>query len=566
MTASNKTEPMQAPDAYTHHVANKDDNDAGQTSPRGRRLLPKDLSAVLDAEESSNDSQPLKIKLTLPPGFRKRPEETVSSASRPPKSVPATKRGRPRKTKSTIDGDDYEPPRGCKSARTTVTTTTTVHTSSAPSRQPHDHHNIQAHHPSPDHRGKPRFPVFVPASLLSSDDLSGSEDSKLTDEETDEDRYPEETLVIDHQLAHDRARTNRELLGNDDALVPTRAPRKYKRHTNSKRHTPTVNDDLDGSRSSGNEEDDEKTDEEDEDEDDEADGDADHPTPMQVDPLSDDEDEKLDAQLFFSNLLAETSGSEDEDAATDRDSVMGDIALGHEGSDTDTDVEVGQFEQPLMVKEGWDGELVFSTEILPPPGALDFAFEADVSQVEDASQTDSLANSLSTLPVMQPATVSDEDEELEEIVSEAGDTTDDEIMPPSLIPLPFTASIAPQATFTPHKTPMNLHSMSSSFPSPSPADVLAGHLPWDVVASPIHSIAATDEPPPRSRSLSIHSVGSGSRGPKLGYFNGSNFGNKRTIIGDTNNSKLPSPFSVLTPPAPTFRRKRRANVSAFPPP
>lgn len=539
---------------------------------RGRAHMPKDISIL--SPEALVDSQALKIKLTVPLRFRKKPYDVSSTASRHATGAAMAKRGRPRKNKSANDeGDEYAPPRGFKPKSIVTSTTTQTLSSSAP---PNRNNSVQVHHPPPDHS---RYPTFLPASVLSSDDLSGSDDSELTDEdETDEEPYPEEKLVIDSQANRERARTHRELLGNDDDhLIPTRAPWKYNRHTKSNRHTPTANaahedEDVEGAGSSGNEEDDEKSDDEDDDEDEEDEVDADQPTPMQIETLSDDEDDKLDARLFFNNLLAESSGSEDE-VQSDRDSVMGDIVVDAAESDTDTDVEVGQFEQPLMVKEGWDGELVFSTEIHPPPGLLDLDLLAagEVTQLEDASQSESLANSFSTLPVTQPATVSDEEdednEEFEEVASEAGETTDDEIMPPSLVSLPFATTIAPHATFTPHKQTINLHQLNTSitnpFPSPSPADVLAGAngFSWDLLSSPVHSIATTDDqPPPRSRSLSVNSAGSRA-GPRLGFFNAAVFGSKRTIIGDKP-GKLPSPFSVLTPPAPVFRRKRRANVSA----
>lgn len=570
--APNKTDPMPPSDSYMKDIQDGLDVQGvalsrdGQNSPRGRAMSQKELSIAQDGHHDVETSNSLKIKLTLPAGFRKKTLEGV--ASRPSRttnklkakaspmaigSVP--KRGRPRKNKNSGEADEYAPPRGLKPQKATVIRPSV----SGPSRQPHLH---QVYHPSPDHT-KPRFPTFVPASVLSSDDLSASEDSERSDDETEEDELPNDIVANDRAIAQERARTHRKLLEIEEDQIPTRVPWKYNNHSNSRRTTPIVKTAIeidDGSRSSGNEEDDEESsgDDEDDDEDDEAEVEPDHPTPMQATTLSDEEDDTMDAHLFFSHLLDESSGSED-DARSDGDSIVGDIVAGAAGlSDTDTDVEIESLEQPMMIKEGWDGQLVFSTEIHPPAGLLDFALEGNASQLDlSSSQTDSLANSLSTLPVTQSATISDE--EFEEAESLAGDTTDDEIMPPGLASFPpSTSTISPFATFTPAKAMASMHQLTKGAP-PSPADVMAARssFTWDMLSSPVGSIAATDEPPPRSRSASTHSLGY--RGPRMGFFNGAVFGSMRTIIGDTG-GKLPSPFSTLVPPAPTYRRKRRANV------
>ncbi|KIM34499.1 hypothetical protein M408DRAFT_5703 [Serendipita vermifera MAFF 305830] len=553
----------------------------GQNSPRGRAISQKDLLAIQGEHDNADLPKSLKIKLTLPAGFRKGAVETATTVSRPsrnatrkvattatvsPTALP--KRGRPRKNKNSGEADEYAPPRGLKPPHKTKTTAATVIRSSAsgPSRQPQHH---QIYHPSPDHH-KPRFPTFVPASVLSSDDLSGSEDSELSGEETEEDELPDDLVANDRAIAHDRAHTHRKLFESEEDQIPTRVPWKYNNHTNSRRTTPVVKTPIeidDGSRSSGNEEDDEQSSDEDEEDDDdedeeegaEAEGEPDHPTPMQTTGLSDEEDDTMDAQLFFSHLLDESSESEDE-AHSDGDSITGDMVAGAaELSDTETDIEIEGLEHPMMVKEGWDGELVFSTEIHPPTGLLDFTFGHDDSHLElSSSQTDSLANSLSTLPVTQSATISD-NEEFEEAESLAGDTTDDEIMPPGLASFPpSTSTISPFATFTPAKAMASMHQLTKGGALPSPADVMAARnsFTWDMLSSPVNSIAATDDAPPRSRSASTHSLGY--RGPKMGFFNGAVFGSMRTIIGDAG-GKLPSPFSTLVPPAPTYRRKRRAN-------
>jgi hypothetical protein len=403
----------------------------------------------------------------------------------------------------------------------------------------------------------------VPASILSSDDLTESEETDFSDEETNEETEdevsPEDLMANDKKAVLERARTHRELLGSNDEQIPTRVPWTHKGYHRSRQRTPalpTAAEDGDESISSGSDEDDELSQSEDEDEDD---AEANVQDAAQI---SEEEDDVLDAQLFFNNLLEEDSAS-DEGIHSEEDSVMGHaIVEAGESSDTDTDVDMDPSDHLSMVKEGWDGQLVFSTEIHPPLGLMDLALDQQAQAMEENVHADSLANSLSTLPVTQPIVISDE-EEFEYMESEAGDTTDDEIVPGGMANLPPT-TVAPDATLTPARVLATLRPFPPVFPSPSPSDILAAGktvYPWDAVSSPVQSIAATDELPPRSRSNSTHSLGS--RGPRLGFFRGANFGSKRTIIGDAD-GKLPSPFSNLTPAAPVFRRKRRANVCIFP--
>lgn len=470
------------------------------------------------------------------------PKQAVSAAP-----MTSHKKGRPRKPKATDESADYAPPRGHSLAKNTVIRPKF----SAPSRQ-----SQQKHRPPSD--TKRRFPTFVPADILSSDDLSGSESDDFGGNFFEGELSPEEIIANDLNPNRERARTHRELFQDEDGQIPTKRPWDHNnnRH-NSQRHTPAPNIapvQNDGNSSETDEDEAEEDGSSDEEDDDEAD-EASNAGAEEMFNEGDDDD-VLDARLFFSGLVDESSGSEEE-AHSDGDSIMGDVIVADgELSDTETDVEE-QVEPPLMVKEGWDGQLVFSTDIHPTSESLDLALERTISQLDEFSQTESLANSFATLPVMQPAVVSEE-EETYDVDSQAGDTTDDEIMPSSMPSFP-PATISPQATLTPAKARTTLDRMTTSISFPSPADVLSRResFNWDVLASPVFSIATTDDPPPRSRSTSTHSLGS--RGPQMGFFTGANFGSKRTIIGDRP-GKLPSPFSALTPPAPVLRRKRRANV------
>src|SRR5450631_715656 len=115
---------MSSPDSYMKDVTDDPStlpdpvaHDA-QNSPRGRAMSHKDLSTLEDGQRMVHNSKSLKIKLTLPAGFRKRPMEVVSRPSRKLKTIataiplpgPAPKRGRPRKIKNSGEADEYAPP------------------------------------------------------------------------------------------------------------------------------------------------------------------------------------------------------------------------------------------------------------------------------------------------------------------------------------------------------------------------------------------------------------------------------------------------------------------------
>lgn len=136
---------------------------------------------------------------------------------------------------------------------------------------------------------------------------------------------------------------------------------------------------------------------------------------IEIDPDSDSETEtesEIDAELFFSNLIKSASSSscgdsedddpEDGDADADADEVMLDVEIGveipgapeprgdgvgdryhdyHNGNHNDKVVRREPGDPAMMVREGWDGALVFATDIGTQGrgGVLDVAFERSSS-------------------------------------------------------------------------------------------------------------------------------------------------------------------------------------------
>ena len=115
---------------------------------------------------------------------------------------------------------------------------------------------------------------------------------------------------------------------------------------------------------------------------------------IETDPDSDSETEsEIDAALFFSSLIKSASssscGDSDDDDSEDGDSVMLDVEIGveipgapgprgdgnvdhdpnngsdgnHSGHHNDKVVRKALGDPAMMVREGWDGALVFATDI-----------------------------------------------------------------------------------------------------------------------------------------------------------------------------------------------------------
>jgi hypothetical protein len=247
-----------------------------------------------------------------------------------------------------------------------------------------------------------------------------------------------------HQNSYDqhaqleRARVRRELLGHDQSPYAHNHNHNQQNHAHvhhPPQHHPTAGGG--GSSSGGETEDDQRSSSGDvgsSDSDDDTDSDdgdpniIDNPNPqlttrfpvaaIEIDPDSESESE-VDAELFFTNLIksASSSSSSDDDdddsedgngdGDADADEVMLDVEIGVEipgvpwvggdgdgdddgdndgdggdnGNDNDQGARRESGNPAMMVREGWDGALIFATDIGTQGrgGVLDAAFERSSS-------------------------------------------------------------------------------------------------------------------------------------------------------------------------------------------
>jgi hypothetical protein len=372
----------------------------------------------------------------------KPPSQSTLPNTHRPNSKPLTKPGTARVKRGTVTSNPNGPTRRRRSSSNFSDTVPRRHkhpTSSSANnvqQQPH-----QQPHQQP-------YPLFVPANVLSSDDLSSSsvslsessesddecESSSLSlslsmggDEQADRGRTHHQNSY-DQQAQLERARVRRELLGHNQ---PSPHQQQQQHHTyNQQDHVrahpppPLQYTAGGGGTSSGDSEteDDERS--SGSDSDDGTDSDDGDPDPngdlnltatrflssstaaIEVDPDSESESE-VDAELFFSNLIKSASSSDDdsEDGDGGNDEVMLGVEIGIEipgapgtgGDHNDRDnhhgdaggnhgngnheVTRGWRDPAMMVREGWDGTLVFATDIGTHDrgGVLDAAFERSSS-------------------------------------------------------------------------------------------------------------------------------------------------------------------------------------------
>ena len=263
-------------------------------------------------------------------------------------------------------------------------------------------------------------PVPLPLSL------------SIGDEQADQGPTHHHQNSYDQHMQLERARVRRELLGHDQS--PSHHQQHHQQNHARAHYAPQQHPTAGGGRSSsGDETEDERSSSGDigsSDSDDGTDSDdgdpniIDNPNPnsttrfpvaaIEIDPDLETESE-IDAELFFSNLIksaSSASSSDDDDDASedgngdgdaDADEVMLDVEIGVEipgapgtGGDSDEDedddggggggdngeeAQGGPDDPAMMVREGWDGTLVFATDIgtLGRGGVLDAAFERSSS-------------------------------------------------------------------------------------------------------------------------------------------------------------------------------------------
>jgi hypothetical protein len=236
---------------------------------------------------------------------------------------------------------------------------------------------------------------------------------------------------------------------------------------------------------------------------------------------SEDEESSFDADLFFAVLSDSDSGPEittfpNQDAAATEDdsSDIGPSVLAQ-----------GTFE----ITEGWDGSVIFTNGLQDGQGLLDWDFEANAAQLLIEASTMSESNSGSDIRMAESegemGDSEDETDGLEEVESNDGDSTEEELVDNSGLPTTramrlFRPPVTPFYAINPLST-MNLGPRVREGPpnqSPLPSDILAGREFGD---------EDDDAPePPMSEISSIILSASSDRGtpriPLMGMFEASN--------------------------------------------
>jgi len=399
-----------------------------------------------------------------------------------------------------------------------------------------------------------RFPTFVSADEFSSANessagsSSSSEESELTDDFSDSSIAEEEETFIrtteeQRTRANDRARIKRELLG--DGMT------KRKEHRNNWEIRPrkkSVGPSDDGMDVDSDETDDEAEEGVEEAEANDGDDDDDGTEPARGSYVgiatgwSNDEESSFDADLFFAGLS-------DSDSGPDISTVPG-----HEAAATEEDdsIDVGSpalAQGVFEITEGWDGSVIFTNGLQDGQGHLDWDFEANAAQLLIETGTTSGSKSGSDIRMSESegdmGDSEDETDGLEEVESNDGNTTEEELVDEHGLPTaramrlfrpPVTPlfSINPLSTMSPGPRVQD----DLSIQSPRPSDILAGHEFGD---------EGDDVPePPMSEISSIVLSALSDRGtprfPLMGVFEASKTVSSRHAVIDESRDAVPSPF------------------------
>jgi hypothetical protein len=394
------------------------------------------------------------------------------------------------------------------------------------------------------------FPTFVSADEYSSANessagsSSSSEESELTEFSDSSIAEEEETFIRTTEeqraRAHDKARIKRELLGDN---TTTRKERRNDWEIRSrKKSVGPSDDDMDVD---SDETDDEAEDVEEAEGDDDEDEDDVGPVRGSYVGIatgwSEDEESSFDADLFFAGLSDSDSGPEittvpDQDAAaTDDDSSdIGPSVLAQ-----------GTFE----ITEGWDGSVIFTNGLQDGQGLLDWDFEANAAQLLIEASTISESNSGSDIRMAESGgdmgDSEDETDGLEEVESDDGDSTEEELVDDCGLPTAramrlFRAPVTPLYAINPLSTMNFGPRVREGLPSQSP-------LPSDILAGREFVDEDDDAPePPMSEISSIILSASSDRGtpriPLMGMFEASKTDSLQRAVIDGTCNAVPSPF------------------------
>ncbi|KAH9066623.1 hypothetical protein EDB87DRAFT_1553312, partial [Lactarius vividus] len=414
------------------------------------------------------------------------------------------------------------------------------------------------------------FPTFVSADEFSSANessagsSSSSEESELTDFSdssiADEEENFIRTTEEQRARAHDKARVKRELLGDGLAKRKERQT-DWEIRSRTKSVSPSDNDmDVDSDESDDEAEEgaEDAEDNEGEDEDEDDVGPARRPYVGIATGWTEDEESSFDADLFFAGLNDSDSGPEPstihgQNAAVDTDEDSSSL-----------DVEPSSLTQGVFeITEGWDGSVIFTNGLQDGQGLLDWDFEANAAQLLTEATATSDHGSGSDADVRMSGSEADmgdgENDSLEEVESNDGDTTEEELVDEDGLPTaramrlfrPPVAqfySINPLSTMSPGPHAQDAFSNQS----PQPSDILAGHgfadEDEDVPEPPMSEIGST--------LLSASSDRGTPRFPLMGTFEASGTDSLRRAVIDGSQHTVPSPFQR------SCRRRFSGSVSA----
>ncbi len=421
---------------------------------------------------------------------------------------------------------------------------------SAPSRRSHDRGAGNSAKPYSQFTQNQGFPTFVSADEFSSANESSagsstsSEESELTEFSDSSIAEEEETYIrkTENQRAraHDKARVKRELLG--DGTTNRKERRNDWEIRSRKKSVGPSDEDMDVDSDETDDEAEETEEAEGNDDEDEDD----------VEPVrksyvgiatgwTEDEESSFDADLFFAGLSDSDSGPEittvpNEDAATEDDSS---IDIGP------SVLAQGTFE----ITEGWDGSVIFINGLQDGQGLLDWDFEANAAQLLIEAATMSESNSGPDIRMAESegdmGDSEDETDGLEEVESNDGDTTEEELVDDRGLPTAramrlFRPPVTPFYAIDPLST-VNFGSRvrdGLSNQSPRPSDILAGHEFGDEDED-------APEPPMSEISSTILSTSSDRgtpRPPLMGMFKASKTDSLHRAIIDGTRPAVPSPF------------------------
>ena len=412
------------------------------------------------------------------------------------------------------------------------------------------------------------FPTFVPADEFSSANessagsSSSSEESDLTDFSDSSIAEEEETFIRTTEeqraRAHDKARVKRELLGDD--LAKRRERRTdWEIRSRTKSVSPSINGmDVDSDETDDEAEDgaEDAEDNEGEDEDEDGVGSARRSYVGIATGWTEDEESSFDADLFFAGLGESDSGAEPP-------TIHGKNAAVDTDDDTSSlDVDPSSLGQGVFeITEGWDGSVIFTNGLQDGQGLLDWDFEANAAQLLTEAATTSGHGSGSDADMRMSGSDADmgdgENDSLEEVESDDGDTTEEELVDERGLPTARAMRLfrPPVAQF------YSINPLSTMSPGPHAQDALSSPQPSDILAG--HGFVDEDEDVPEPPTSEIGSTvlsASSDRGtprfPLMGTFEASRTNSLRRAVIDGSPHTIPSPFQR------SGRRRFSGSVSA----